>query len=112
MKRFLHIAICAAVAVLSAACSLDEVNNRTPVADSYYATEDGASDLVNSIYSYVQSIYRVEIWSLTDSQDLKRRQLTMFVLMCSPRQDKQFIVSQYHSKLQRLLITMLMVHIP
>ena len=66
MKRFLHIAICAAVAVLSAACSLDEVNNRTPVADSYYATEDGASDLVNSIYSYVQSIYRVEIWSLTD----------------------------------------------
>lgn len=66
MKRFLHIAICAAVAVLSAACSLDEVNNRTPVADSYYATEDGASDLVNSIYSYVQSIYRVEIWALTD----------------------------------------------
>ncbi|MBR1406699.1 MAG: RagB/SusD family nutrient uptake outer membrane protein [Bacteroidales bacterium] len=67
MKRIVNkIALCAGALALLVSCSLDEVNTRTPVADTYYATEDGASDLVNSIYSYAQALYRVDIWALTD----------------------------------------------
>ena len=62
MKRIVNkIALCAGALALLVSCSLDEVNTRTPVADTYYATEDGASDLVNSIYSYAQALYRVDI---------------------------------------------------
>ena len=67
MKRIIcNIALCIGVLALPVSCSLDEVNSRTPVADTYYATEDGAGDLVNSIYSYAQALYRVDIWALTD----------------------------------------------
>lgn len=47
-------------------CSLDEVNTRVPVADTYYTTEEGAGDLVNSIYSYAQAIYRDQMWFVTE----------------------------------------------
>jgi hypothetical protein len=47
-------------------CSLDEDSIRTPVADTYYKTEEGAKDLVNnSCYSYTRRIYgRYESWAL------------------------------------------------
>lgn len=67
MKNSLkYIGICLAAVLSFASCSLDEVNTRTPVADTYYATESGALDLVNSIYSYVYRIWRVEWWSVSD----------------------------------------------
>jgi len=47
-------------------CSLDEVNTRTPVADTFYTTEAGAEDLVNSIYVYAQKFYSNQIWYATE----------------------------------------------
>lgn len=47
-------------------CSLDEVNTRFPVADSYYVTEEGAGKLINSSYSYTQEIYAQEMWYLNE----------------------------------------------
>lgn len=47
-------------------CSLDEVNTRIPVADTYYQTEEGASDLVNSCYTYLQGLYTRDMWYMTE----------------------------------------------
>ena len=52
--------------ILIQGCSLDEVNTRIPVADTYYTTEEGAGDLVNSAYSYSQNIYEYFIWFMTE----------------------------------------------
>jgi hypothetical protein len=38
-------------------CSLDEESIRMPVADTYYKTEEGARDLVNSCYTYTRKLY-------------------------------------------------------
>lgn len=67
MKNISISSILAAIALFSMqGCSLDEFNTRTPVADTYYMTEDGASDLVNSAYAYAQTIYSVQMWYLTE----------------------------------------------
>lgn len=47
-------------------CSLDEINTRIPVADSYYQTEEGAADLVNSCYTYLQGLYSRDMWYMTE----------------------------------------------
>lgn len=65
MKKYILLAV-ASIAMLFQACSLDEENIRVPVADSYYRTENGAEDLVNSIYSYAQVLYRNYIWNITE----------------------------------------------
>ncbi len=64
MKKYIFLFI--ALALMMQACSLDEVNTRVPVADTYYRTEDGAEDLVNSIYSYAQVLYRNYMWNITE----------------------------------------------
>lgn len=64
-KNILTIATMAAIIMIQG-CSLEEENTRVPVADSYFVTEDGASDLVNSIYSYSQELYRSYMWYITE----------------------------------------------
>lgn len=67
MKRnIINVILSIASAFVLVSCSLEEINTRTPVADTYYATQAGAEDLVNSTYTYLQVLYRNHIWQYTD----------------------------------------------
>lgn len=66
MKHIKYAILLAGSLCAMQSCSLDEVNNRFPVADSYYVTEEGAGKLVNSSYSYAQELFDKDMWYLTE----------------------------------------------
>lgn len=47
---------------VQSSCSLDEDYTLSPAADTYYVTESGAEDLVNSAYSYLQNYTSNLLW--------------------------------------------------
>ena len=65
MKKSLIITCVTLIAILSG-CSLKEVNTRIPVADTYFKTQEGATKLTNSIYSYLQGLYGSVQYYLTE----------------------------------------------
>ena len=65
--KSLYLLMLVGILCILQSCSLDEVNNRMPVADTYYVTEEGARKLVNSVYSYSQKLYEHQMWQFTEN---------------------------------------------